>query len=425
MKKTVIAVLTAILLISSASAQAWHDTEQEVTLEAEDEESGVEDTYFCIDQSDECDPKDDGEKYDNGEVIDITDEGINYLRYFSEDRVGNQEDTSSRTFKLDFTDPRSESNYSGGWYNSPVTVKTSCEDPDNPTGSGCETKQICKGESCTLSEGDEVKYDSEGEHTVRYNSIDVAGNVEDEPIHEQDVLLDFTPPQVAVQKQSLSSEAMNATVACTDELSGCDSSSYRLHVSETSALSCPTDQSRYNEGSTYEVNQHLWVCAAAKDEAGNWDYSSQPVEFSVGTLTTNLDYPGQPGAVITNVNSAIPITLEVGNEEEDKDRTINVSLEGPTQFQDGNTWEEIELEGVETREFNFIAKPEQVGNSTVTIDIRAKDEGFTVTEEIDIQTRESGSRTSSAGRETPGIGLIQIAVLSLIASTYYIAGRNW
>lgn len=423
MRKVLVTFLLGIFLVSAVSAASWHNTEQDIELDAVDEESGIANTFYCIDQSDECDPRDGGQQYNDGDTITVSDEGINYLRYNSEDNIGNIEETSSKTVKLDFTRPETSNNYTGGWHNSPVTVGLTCDDPENPDASGCDTTELCKGNSCALSEGTEARFSTEGINTLSYRSIDVAGMIE--PVQDQDVSLDFTDPQVGVQKQSLSSEAMNATVACTDGLSGCDSSSYRLHVSETSALACPTDQSRYNEGSTYEVNQHLWVCAAAKDEAGNWDYSDQPVEFSVGTLTTDLEYPGQPGAVITNVDSAIPISLEVGNEEEDKDRTINVSLEGPTQFQDGNMWEEIELNGVETREFNFIAKPEQVGNSTVTVNIRAKDEGFTVTEEIEIQTRESGSRTSSAGREAPGIGLIQIAVLGLIASTYYIAGRNW
>jgi len=422
MKKIAIAVLTAILLISTASAQTWHNTEQQTNLDAEDEESGVEDTYYCIDQSDECGPKEDGEEYNEGETIDITDEGINYLRYFSEDKVGNEEETQSRIFRLDFTNPISESNYSGGWYNEPVTVEISCNDPEDPEPSGCDTKQICKGSSCTPSEGDTARYNSEGRHTARYNSIDVAGN--NEPVNEQEVLLDFTSPQVAVQKESVSSETMNATVACTDEMSGCDGSSQRLYTSDEPALNCPTDESRYNEGSTYQVNQHLWVCAAAKDEAGNWAFSNQPVEFSVGTLTTNLDYPGKPGSVVTNIDSAIPITLEIGNEEEDKDRTINISLEGPTQFADQSTWKEIELNGVENREFNFIARPEQVGNTSVTVNMREKTEGFTITKEVKMEVRESGSRTSSAGRETPGIGLLQIAVLTGIATTY-LAFRNW
>lgn len=420
MKKIAVTLLLVIFLVSTASAQ-WYDSDQDVTLNAEDEESGIQNTYYCIDQSDECDPRQDGQKY-NGPFA-VSEEGINFVRYNSKDRVGNIEDTHSKTIRLDFTEPVTSDNYPGGWQNTSVTVGISCEDPEEPDASGCDTTELCKGNSCGLSQGTSATFSTEGQNTLRYRSTDVAGNTE--PIQEQDILLDFTPPQVAVQKESLSSEAMNATVSCTDGLSGCESSSSRLHVSETSALNCPTDQSRYNEGSTYEVNQHLWVCAAAKDEAGNWDYSNQPVEFSVGTLTTDLDYPGKPGAVITNVDSAIPITLEIGNEEEDKDRKINISLEGPTQFQDGSTWEEIRLEGVEDRNFNFIARPEQVGNSTVTVNIREKTEGFTVTEEIDIRVRESGSRTSSAGRETPGIGLVQIAVLGLIASTYYIAGRNW
>lgn len=424
-KKALIGVLMALFLVSTVSAQSWHNTNQEVTLDPSDDESGVEDTYYCIDQDNTCQPREDGQAYE--EPVTVSTEGINYFRYNSRDNVGNIEETHSKIVKIDKTRPETSDNYPGGWVNDSITVDLSCSDPKDPS-SGCEEDPIeycvgSVGESCSPeTTGDSITFDTEGKHELRYRSSDVAGNTE--VTKSTIVRLDFTKPQISVQKESISSETMNATVACTDERSGCNESSLSLYTAETSAFNCPTDPSRYNQGSTYDVNQHLWVCAIGKDQAGNWDDSSQPVEFSVGTLTTDLYYPGHPGAVVTSVDSSIPVMLDIGNEEADRTRRINVTIEGPnTEFAGGGTSQEILLEGVENERMNFVARPEEPGNSTVEISIREETEGFKINKEIEIQTRGSGTRTSSAGRSVPGIGLLQTAALVLMASSYYWISR--
>lgn len=425
-KKALIGVLMALFLASTVSAQEWHNTNQEITLDASDNESGVENTYYCIDQDDTCQPRDDGQAYEGS--ITVSTEGINYVRYNSRDNVGNIEETHSRTVKIDKTRPETSDNYPGGWVNTSVTVDLSCSDPDDPS-SGCEEEtptEYCVGDvggSCSPdTEGDSVTFDTEGQRELRYRSSDVAGNTE--VTKSTVVRLDFTDPQISVQKESISSDTMNATVACTDDRSGCDESSLSLYTAETSAFNCPADPSRYNQGSTYEVNQHLWVCAIGKDQAGNLDNSNQPVEFSVGTLTTDLYYPGHPGTVVTSIDSSIPVMLDIGNEEADKTRRVNVTIDGPNaEFAGGGTSQEVVLEGVQNERMNFVARPEEQGNSTVEISIREETEGFTVNEEIEIQTRGSGSRTSSAGRSVPGIGLFQAAALVLMASSYYWISR--
>lgn len=423
MKKLILAV-AALFLISSASAATWHNSNQDITLDAQDDESGVEDTYYCVDQDDTCQPREDGQEYTG--TFTLSDEGVNFVRFNSKDRVGNIEDTSSRTVRIDKTTPETSNDYPGGWLNNEVTVNLTCNDPENPDASGCETTEYCvdSSDSCTPNtEGSSISFDTEGVQYLRYRSSDVAGNTES--VKSQAVRLDFTDPEINVQKEALNADSMNATVVCTDDQSECNRSSMKIHTSETAAFECPTDESRYDEGSTYNVNQHMWICSYGEDNAGNSDFSDTPVEFSVGTLTTDLTYPGEPGTVVTSVDSVIPIQLDVGNEEADKDRRINVSINGSnTKFSDGSKWEEVTLNGVEDAQFNFNAQPDQPGNSTVTINIREEIEGFTVTEEIEIQARETGSRTGSAGREAPGIGLIQVAVLGLIASSYFIATRN-
>jgi len=185
MKKTRLAILSAILLVSSASAQNLYNTSpQQTNLDAEDEESGVNTTYYCVDQSDDCGPEEDGQEYNNGDTISISTEGNNSLRYFSEDKVGNDEDVRKRMFKLDLTDPSTSTNYSGAWKNEPVTVNINCSDPkeggNDPIASGCATggKYLCKGGSCSLNQGTAAGFDKEGFIILRYSYAVKLGNYE-------------------------------------------------------------------------------------------------------------------------------------------------------------------------------------------------------------------------------------------------------
>ena len=418
--------LAALLFVSMGAAQSWHNSPQDVSLDAQDDESGVEDTYYCIDQDPDnsCNPRDTGQEYVN--AFTVNDEGINYVRYNSRDHVGNIEETSSQVVKIDETDPETSDNYPGGWENTSTTVQLSCNDPMNPNASGCDTTEYCTGQSCTPgTEGKSITFDTEGVHYLRYRSTDVAGNTED--IQTTEVKLDFTDPNILVQKKASGdgSESRNATVSCTDERSGCDESTLKIYESETAAFQCPEGLDRYEHGSNYEVDQHLWVCAAGKDRAGNYDDSENPVEFSIGTLTTELTYPGKPGTVFTSVDSSIPVMLELGNEQ-DNDRTINVSVTGANgQLSEGGTSREVTLNGVENERYNIMARPEEAGNTTLKINIRDETEGFTLTRKVEIQTRETGARTSGSGKQVPGLGAVQVLTLMLMASSYYwISIRN-
>lgn len=421
--KVFILVLAGLFLMSSVSAQ-WYNSPQEINLNAQDDESGVENTFYCIDQEDNCQPRDDGQEYEDPFMLEQ--EGINYVRYNSRDHVGNIEETHSKTVRIDETDPETTDDYPGGWQNTSVTVDLSCNDPENPDASGCDTTEYCTGQSCTPgTEGKSISFDTEGTHYLRYRSTDVAGNTED--IHTTEVKLDFTDPNILVQKEASGegSESRNATVSCTDEMSGCDESTLQIYESETAAFQCPEGLDRYEHGSTYEVDQHLWVCAAGKDRAGNYDDSEEPVEFSIGTLTTELTYPGKPGVVFTSIDSSIPVMLDVGNEQ-DNTRTINVSVSGANaELSEGGTSKEVTLNGVEDERFNIMARPEEPGNTTLDISIRDETEGFTLNREVKIQTRDTGARTSSSGRQVPGLGPVHVMALMLMASSYYwISMRN-
>lgn len=428
MERTFFVIITAVLLASSASAQNWYNTSpQEATLDAQDEESGVENTYYCVDQADDCGPKEDGQEYNSGESINISSEGINYLRYFSEDRVGNDEEVSSRIFRLDLTDPQTESNYSETWENQPVTVDLSCDDPENPSASGCGKTSLCKEGSCPLNEGTSSTFDTEGINVLKYRSTDIAGNKED--VKTQDVKLDFTPPQAPVDTQQ-TPMGRNATATCEDELSGCNEDTLRLDVSVRPIERCSTDSTTYNRGPTYRPDQHVWVCAAVKDNAGNWGYSDQPVvipeeegdpiAFNKDKLEVVLGGSSTATFRILNVGN-LAATYEVTVEQDTQAGLFSGVRGRPETF-------EVELDPEQSKEFDLevsgVKEDLDDGEDVVTVrtdDPNAENSLAEGRDKLEVDVTNpggSGNRTGS-DRNVPGIAAAQVVALLAAASALY------
>ena len=77
----------------------WMASDMIVDLTADDATSGVDYTEYCVDQANSCVPS------TIGTSVTVTNEGINYVRYYSIDNTGNDEDVNSATVKIDKTDP--------------------------------------------------------------------------------------------------------------------------------------------------------------------------------------------------------------------------------------------------------------------------------------------------------------------------------
>jgi|GEM_PF-3090767 hypothetical protein len=432
MRRICFAIITTVLFVSSASAQDWYNTSpQQTNLDAEDQESGVDATYYCSEQIDnetyECDPQGDGNEYSSGQSISISREGINYFRYFSEDRVGNDEPTTTRIFRLDLTDPKTTSNYSETWENEPVTVDLSCEDPENPNASGCNETYLCKEGSCPLDEGTSATFDTEGVSLLRYRSTDVAGNNED--VNTQDVKLDFTPPRAFVETAP-TVDGRNATAECEDELSGCNETTLRLDVSVRPIERCSTDSTTYNRGPTYSPDQHVWVCAAVKDNAGNWGYSDQPVvvpEEEGDPIAFNKD---KIEVVLGGSSTATFRVLNIGNLA----ATYEVTVEQDTQaglfsgVRGRPETFEVELDPEQSKEFDLEVSGvrDDIDDGEDVVTVRTDDPGSENSlaegsDKLEVDVMEPGEPANRTGssRSVPGIAPVQIAVLLTAASALY------
>ncbi|MFA5925544.1 MAG: chitobiase/beta-hexosaminidase C-terminal domain-containing protein [Parcubacteria group bacterium] len=99
---------------------------------------------------------------------------------------------------IDTIAPTTSDNADSDWHNADVTVTLTCGDG---TGSGCDkTYYTTDGSDPTTSSatGNSVVLDSDGEFTVKYFSVDNAGNVEDVKTASNTVKIDKTAPTATV-----------------------------------------------------------------------------------------------------------------------------------------------------------------------------------------------------------------------------------
>jgi len=174
----------------SGTDTAWRTSDVTVTLSPSDGESGLSDTKYCTGAID-CTPD------TVGTSVVVSTDGINYVRYYSVDNVGNSEaiKTATNTVKIDKTKPTTTDDYSNhdSWVDSSQTITLSPVD----TTSGIASTKYCTGASCTPNiEGTSYTIITEGTNYFRYASTDNAGNVQDTV--EKIVKIDTINPVVVI-----------------------------------------------------------------------------------------------------------------------------------------------------------------------------------------------------------------------------------
>ncbi len=165
----------------------WHNTSLIVTLTPTDENSGISATYYTIDNSL---PTIESQK---GTKITLSESGEYAIKYYSVDNAGNEEGvkTALNTAKIDTRPPNTTDDADSRWHNSTVTITLAATDEN----SGVLATYYSIDGSFPLPSSTNITtiaISSEGIHTLRYYSVDNAGNTE-EP-HEAVVKIDVTPP---------------------------------------------------------------------------------------------------------------------------------------------------------------------------------------------------------------------------------------
>lgn len=233
------------------------------------------------------------------------------------------------------------------WHNAPVTVTLTCDDGPATTGSGCKTTYYTTdgADPTTAStQGTSVVVATEGETTVKYFSVDNAGNVEAVKTAANLVKVDLTLPTVGYSIAPANPDGDNdwytsaptVTLTADDALSGVDRIEYSLDGgSSWNLYSTPfavndgvwTIQYRsFDVAGNESVNgtAHVKVDTQDPDEVNDLDAEYRDDEDDIH-LTWNVDdndidrvfiYRGSSSSFNTNSGNKI-------GENDDNDDTFN------------------------------------------------------------------------------------------------------
>ena len=236
----------------------WHKSNVTVTLTASDEESVVAATYYTIDGSE---PTKDSA---NGNTFTLSGDGIYTIKYFSVDKAGNVESvkTASNNVKIDKMPPSTTDNADGQWHNGSVVVTLTAKDE----GSGvAATYYTVDGRE--PSAGASVAISSDGIHTIKYYSVDNAGNKEE--TREAVASIDSTPPVAADDSDNRwHNSGVTLNLAASDNLSGVAFIRYRADGVDSISYSSNAQLTFADEGA-HTVEYYSVDSAGNTEEAKN------------------------------------------------------------------------------------------------------------------------------------------------------------
>lgn len=258
----------------------WHTEAVTVTLEASDSLSGVDKTYYSTDVSSAVDV------YDG--PFTISEDGSYNIKYYSQDKAGNSESTKTASVKIDKTAPSTEISGldSEGWNKSSVTITLSASD----SVSGVDkTYYSADGSNPALTYSSPFTLSTEGTYTIKYYSIDKAGNSETVKSADSTIQIDTTSPNGSIKINNDASYTAQSDVVLV--LSASDSSSGLSEMMFSNDNSSWSGAEAYSAAKTWSLSfgsGKKTVYAKFKDTAGNWSsvYSD--------TITVDSSVPAKP-----------------------------------------------------------------------------------------------------------------------------------
>jgi parallel beta-helix repeat protein len=180
--------VTSVQLDGTLGQNGWYiETPVTVTLTASDSLSGVESTWYKIDA---------GFWTLYSVPFLVGGDGVHTVQYYSFDEAGNSENTKSTTIKIDTTSPTTTHELSGvmgsgGAYASDVMITLSAID----ASSGVNSTEFQMDGSGWMTYTTPYIVMADGDHTLQYYSIDIAGNSESTTVVEFTIHHDMVPPE--------------------------------------------------------------------------------------------------------------------------------------------------------------------------------------------------------------------------------------
>lgn len=197
-------------------ADEWTNGEFAMDLDAKDNLSGVEKTFYSID----------GAEFVEGAKFSFPGNGIFTVQYYSVDKAGNVEETKTAQVKVDDQAPVTTDNVKDQWATEDVAVELTAD--DNLSGVKATYFSI---DGADFTEGTAFTVSGEGIHKVAYYSVDNAGNIED--VNTVEVKIDVTAPVTTSDvEDKWNKEAVSVQLTATDDLSGVAQTFYSIDGSE-------------------------------------------------------------------------------------------------------------------------------------------------------------------------------------------------
>jgi len=232
----------------------WINRNVAVALTATDNETGVANTYYSVNDSD----------FVPGTSFMVEGEGVHKVSFYSVDKVGNKESVKTIYIKIDQARPITGINEIPAWSNQSMPIKLTPTDKDSGVA-----KTFYSINGSDYKEGTSFTIDREGIHQVSFYSIDSAGNVEEPKTVE--VKIDKTAPITTSDAREIwSKENVTVNLRGIDSGSGIAKTFYSINGSG------------YVEGTSFTIEKEgvHKVFFYSVDKAGNRE-EPQMVEVKI------------------------------------------------------------------------------------------------------------------------------------------------
>ena len=202
-------------LTGTEGDDGWYISAVEFSLTAEDEDEGVDGTFYRVDG---------GAWLNYTDPVVVTGSRTHVLEFYSVDGAGNLETVNTVEIPIDTVEPTTTPVLGGdegldGWYVTEVSVTFSAT--DNSGGSGVDwTRYRVDSGTWRTYTGSPVLL-TDGVHELEYYSQDIASN--DEAVSSMTVWVDATPPAT---EASVSGSTVELTTV--DAMSGVNATFYRV-----------------------------------------------------------------------------------------------------------------------------------------------------------------------------------------------------
>ena len=193
----------------------WATGTVTVHLTSTDAVSGVDETYYSLDGSDPSIPATEGTV--------VSSEGTTTLKYYSVDAAGNAEGVTTKTVRIDRDAPVSTDDAPSTWATGTVTVHLTSTDAVSGVD---ETYYSLDGSDPSIPATEGTVVSSEGTTTLKYYSVDAAGNAEG--VTTKTVRIDRDAPVTTSDSQASYLSTATITLFPTDARSGVRSTHWRL-----------------------------------------------------------------------------------------------------------------------------------------------------------------------------------------------------